>query len=334
MKMWVASLTLALLLPLIMWTTATPTKTPPPPQPTNDPTAQPDTQAEGEVFLFDFPLEPSTEDVLTEGYDCVLIDIFNEETEPAETPTTESCKLANQALEYVIERGEDTVISDEEQQVLIDLTTANPALLLRLPVIASYYDKLALVAPPDFTAEPIVEMHFIYKFSGLGNPVNYDITITTASSEPVVSGTAGNGVEGYMPESTHEPAATPEVLPLPETIDPAVIQAFAPALRDLIPIGQQFSSVVCYDYYPDWTITLTFASGEEVTLVTNNSNVIGVGGPWQTEIDGQNYLQYSGAIANAALGVLDALGLSLGETAAMTCGGADDPMFQAYPKSE
>jgi hypothetical protein len=66
-------------------------------------------------------------------------------------------------------------------------------------------------------------------------------------------------------------------------------------------------------------------------MITNNSNVVGIGGPWQIEIDDQHYMQYSGAFSGAVIELLEALDLPLGETAAMGCGGINNPLYDAYP---
>jgi hypothetical protein len=65
-------------------------------------------------------------------------------------------------------------------------------------------------------------------------------------------------------------------------------------------------------------------------MVTNDSNLVGIGGPWQVDIDDQSYMQYSSAFSSAIVDLLDALQLPLGETAAMGCGGVIDPLESAW----
>jgi len=142
----------------------------------------------------------------------------------------------------------------------------------------------------------------------------------------VVSGVADASNDYSM--ATGEPTKAPNKLS--GTVDKAVVQAFGDALRDLLPIGRQFTSTPCWDYYPDWTVEMTFADGTVAHMVTNDSNVVGIGGPWQTEIDGQNYMQYSGAFSQAIGDLFDALSLEFGQTAAMGCGGLNNPLEDAF----
>ncbi|MFN8530660.1 MAG: hypothetical protein U0670_18805 [Anaerolineae bacterium] len=97
-------------------------------------------------------------------------------------------------------------------------------------------------------------------------------------------------------------------------------------------MSNEVSLIVCYDLYPDWAVTLTLADDTLVTLQSHESNVIGVGGPIQTMIDGQRYVQYSSRFVLTAADLLEALGLGLGDTPAYTCGRSDDTLLAlAYP---
>ncbi|MEZ4670309.1 MAG: hypothetical protein R3E39_20575 [Anaerolineae bacterium] len=278
------------------------------------------------TFPYEFPLDMPTDNLLAEAHACIL--------DPDVDPTTSTltCELARQALALKKDRGDDETLSPKEIELVQKLVGANPALALRLDVIAAYYSAVPLVAPPAFTVDnPITKLHLTYTFAGLGNGVAYELTITQADGNPVVKGDLGEPVSGFdMPSPTGTPPPTSTPRALADTVDSQLVQAFAPALRDLLPIGHMFTSTPCWDYYPDWEVELTFADKTVVKMVTNQSNVVGLGGPWQTEIDGQVYMQYSGAFQTAIVDLFDALDLPFGQTAAMGCGGMNEPLDDAF----
>ncbi|MCA0457301.1 MAG: hypothetical protein LCI00_25240 [Chloroflexi bacterium] len=274
-------------------------------------------------YPFAFPLPAPTETQVEEARAC---DLDSESSDDKEQ--SEICDLALEAIGLASTREDQNTPSDKERELLVEIVGKNPAVLLRLAVISPFFNAFEIVAPPDFSDNPITELELTYTFSGLGSTNDYAITITDADTKPVVTGHAD--VNGSFGEPEDTPTPQPS---LAETVDADLIQAFALALDDLIPIQSQFSSAPCWDYYPDWTVKLTFADDTVITLVTNSSNVVGVGGPWQTEIDDTDYMQYSASIQVAISGLFDALDLKFGETAAMGCGGITDPLEDAYPLS-
>lgn len=284
-------------------------------------------EPETAVYAFEFPLDVPTEAQISDAYNCALVAGSEGDSDATATPdagadVSEACALANEALALAAARDNDEPASDEEIALFHRLIEANPALALRIDLIARYFDASQLVAPPTFADQPIIALRLTYTFAGLGPSNDYDVTIIDADGDPQVSG----AVEIRTGSSNDKP------LTLPETIDSALVQAFGAALSDLLPIEEQFSAVPCLDYYPDWTVTLTFEDGTEITLITNGSNVIGIGGPWQVEIDGQHYMQYSGAMITAVADLFDALELPLGTTGAMSCFGVSDPLWDAFPR--
>lgn len=268
------------------------------------------------AFHFAFPLAAPSQEQIGEAYDCDL------ETAPAtgDLDSLTTCEMAVRALEMAAERGESKPISDDEIALFTRLVEANSALVLRLSLIATYFGAIPLVAAPDFAEQTVTSVHLTYTFSGLGPSNNYDIVIDMSGETPAVTGTAEISGESDDP------------LDLPDSVAVEVVQALLPALSDLLPIAEQFSSVACWDYYPDWVVELTLEDGTVIAVVNNESNVVGIGGPWQVEIDGQNYMQYSNAFSAAVIDLLDALSLPLGETAAMGCGGVTDPLWDAFPR--
>ena len=89
------------------------------------------------------------------------------------------------------------------------------------------------------------------------------------------------------------------------------------------------TAVPCFDNDPDWTITLVLDDGESLVLANHHSNLVGLGGPWQTTIDGQRYLQASSAFPKALWAVLEAASLPLGEPIAYTCVGLRPSLLDA-----
>ena len=293
-------------------------------------------EPEAVEYAFEFPIAAPTDAQIDEAYACALdmssgSSSTEQATQEAESTAESStaCDLAIELVSMAAERG-NAAPSDKEYELFYQLIEANSAMPQRLSLIAAYFNTPALLAPPEAVLQPITSIHFTYTFFGLGPSNDYDVTITNADKTPEVTGevSINGGMMGGESEATEEP------LTLPETVDAAAVQAFGPAMSDLLPIETQFSSVPCWDYYPDWVVELTFADDTTLTLVTNQSNVVGIGGPWQVEIDGQNYMQYSGAFAEAMIDLLEALELPLGETAAMGCGGITDPLFDAFPRAE
>lgn len=284
-----------------------------------------------EEFPFQFPLEHPSKAQIADAMNCDFNSPADTAT-PEATPVSDAddaCGLAHQALALARARGDSSSPSAEELKLLEQIAAANPALLLDINLLAAYYNAEPLVAPPDFTGKPIKTLTVHYTFAGLsGTAPRYDFKIESADSQPRISGTVAENSEMYVSATPSTPAAP---LQLPKTVDRKWIQAFGPALRDLLPIGNQFSTVPCWDYYPDWIVTLEFADGTTLKMVTNQSNAVGIGGPWQVEIDGRNYMQFSAAFANAVRELFKALDLPFGQTAAMGCGGADNPLQAAFP---
>lgn len=276
-------------------------------------------------YPFDFPVSDLTASQLKEARECDLQAI-----PPANVSKPTACQMAQQTLVLAKDRKENSEPSAKEIDLVEKIAANNPALLLRLDMIVPYFGWVSLIAPPEFTSQSITKLTLKYDFGGLGGSTNYDITITNADKSPVVSGKTKSD-NSFQSDSS---SATPTPKPLVKTVDAKFVQAFGAALTDLLPIQTQFSSTPCWDYYPDWTIELTFADKSTLSLVTKSSNVVGIGGPWQTEIDGKFYMQYSSSIQKAVIDLFKALDLKFGETAAMGCGGMTEPLDDAYPPAK
>ncbi|MBA3870798.1 MAG: hypothetical protein H0X30_16785 [Anaerolineae bacterium] len=279
-------------------------------------------------YPLDFPVPNLTVAQIKEARNCDF-----KAVPPTSISKPNACQLAQQALVLAKARKQNTAPTDEELELVNKIATLNPAVLLRLDLIVQYFGSVSLVAPPDFSSQPITKLTLVYKFEGLGSNTYVDITITNADKTPVITGTAHSvGWPESSSATTPVPTSTP--VPLAKTVDSKVVQAFGSALTDFLPIRTQFSSTRCYDYYPNWAIELTFADKTTLFLVTKNSNAIGIGGPWQTEIDGKYYMQYSSAIQAAVVDLFKALDLKFGETAAMGCGPMDELLDDAFPSAK
>ena len=98
------------------------------------------------------------------------------------------------------------------------------------------------------------------------------------------------------------------------------VQELALGLDNLLPIDFGTPLVYCTDNFPEWSVVLTFEDGSKLDL-ESSSNFVFFGGPWQTQIDGQTYLQYSDAFATRLKKLIDQLGLPTGEPEGMYCNG-------------
>ncbi len=277
-------------------------------------------------FAFSFPLEAPTDAQIQEAFNCAL---SRESPEATLTPSAQhkptGCELARQVVALAASRSQDTDPTDDEVALFKKMMSLNPALALDLSIISSYY-TLPLVEPPDFTNQSITDSNIRYTFGGLGGSADYTIhTITRMMSQPFLVPLMQAVIIRWQQVSRQRLHAIYRVqrsMPASyrHSAQPCVIccrlaSSLAALLAGItIPTGKLI-----------WTSPITV-----VHMVTNSSNVVGIGGPWQTEIDGQNYMQYSGAFSQAIGDLFDALKLDFGQTAAMGCGGLNNPLEDAF----
>jgi hypothetical protein len=285
---------------------------------------------------FDWPLPYPTEDQLDEARLCDQnldslmrerygADMAEEDFGSAYEPET-ACDWAVLAAAYSQRADEEVPPTAEAQIAFMRAVELNPAIPYLLPLLFGYFGQVNFIAAPDFTENAITSVDIEYSYGGMGGiNVDYRIRITDADTEPVVRGevtTWGANTDGAVDES----------ISLPETVDSDLVQALDPAMTDLLPSETLFTQRVCYDNYPDWTVRITFADEREVTFVTNESNIVNPGGPWQATIDEKYYMQYSSAMLTASMDIITALELPFGTTVAMTCGGlSTTPLDDAFP---
>lgn len=288
----------------------------------SDPTTSVD---EEEIPRLDFPLTMPDADLIQQATDCELPFELSEVIEqPGIDEDSTACELATMALFLAFNTREDQDYSSQTIEIYQRAIALNPALAVRLPMLIYFYNT-PIVTAPEFTDQAITAMTIHYDFGGLGNSVNYLLEIENADDEPEITAELEN-INDYADEGE---ADSPLEL-TQNTVDADLLQAFSETLVDFVPVANHAQIINCYDYYPDWQIDLTFEDGTQVSLVTNGSNVLGIGGPWQMEIDDQIYVKNTMNLNDAIIALFDALELPFGQTAASTCGGLDDPIYQYF----
>lgn len=268
--------------------------------------------------------------------ETVAIDRYPEaltadELPQAYTPTTD-CDWAVLARAYA-QRWDGVSLPESAQNAFGQAIALNPGFIYPSPLFGSYFGKIPVVEAPPFTQQEIVAVNIEYRWYGLGNGVSYRVAIDRANTQPVVSGTVDLGLvfeDPILETPSHEELNSTD-RNLAGTIDPEIIQSLKFALTDLVPIDTQFTLNFCTDNYPDWSVSIAFADGKTITMVTQDSNFLYAGGPWQTTIDGQNYVQFSPAFIQALAHVVNTLELPWGEPAGMSCGGWENVLDAAFP---
>ncbi len=267
------------------------------------------------VFPLDWPLPVPDGTMVDDALACDL--------ETSYSPTS-ACDWAVLAVAFSERTQDKDELPEKALQAFRRAVAGNAALSFRKELMGGgYFSAKSLVKAPPFSSQPITQVYIELAWGGgIGVPtynINYNVTISGAeSSRPVVSG------------SLETKGETPVKRALTGTVAASLVQALGPALTDLLPIKRQFTLTPCTDNYPDWKVSLTFKDGTTLKLATNKSNFLFAGGPWQTEIDQQVYVQYSAEFLVALRKITDALGLPASETGAMFCAFDQDPLHQAF----
>ena len=184
---------------------------------------------------------------------------------------------------------------------------ANPAFAFASGLVGGYFGKVALVAAPPFAGHALENVVIAYKWGGLGQPVEWTLTAREIASHPAIAVTGPNA----KPGAAWSPAVG------------AGIAGLGQALTSFLPIAKPLQAIDCTDNYPEWTASLTFDDGTKLELSTHNSNLLGLGGPWQMTIGGQTYLQLAPDFTRAIAELIKALDLPIGEPAGEMCRGYD-----------
>jgi hypothetical protein len=181
---------------------------------------------------------------------------------------------------------------------------SNPAFAFAAGLPGGYFGKVAIVDPPSPAAHVLTSAVIHYSWGGMGDAVDWTLTIKDANTKPSVTVTG----------ATSKPA--------PADIG-TKIAALGSALQSFLPIPEPLEATSCYDNYPDWTATLTFEGGGTLELATHRSNLLGLGGPWQLTVGSQTYVQLGPQLVKAMAALMKALDLPAGEPMAQTCHGYD-----------
>ena len=271
--------------------------------PVPTPTPLPPTSA-ARALPLDWPVTPLTSDEVLAVMQCDLanlpqqrypVSVTDQDLLVTYQPQTD-CDWAILAVAYADRTGEDQPLSEAALHAFAQAVGRNPGFALEIPLVYYYFGAVAMVQPPAFAQQEITDVKIDYSWQGLGDAVAYTLEIHQADTQPVVTSAYSDAL----------------------TIDKPAVQALASALSDFLPVGSRFQLQPCYDNYPTWSVTLTFAD-KTVTKLTTDSNFLYIGGPWFTEIDGQAYVQVSAAFAQAVGQLIDSLGLPLGQPAGMAC---------------
>jgi hypothetical protein len=182
--------------------------------------------------------------------------------------------------------------------------SANPAYAFADGLPGAYFGKLALVGVPPAATRPLVAATIHYSWGGMGDGVDWTLTITDANTTPKVTVTGA------------------KAKPAPADLK-TKLATMGSALQSMLPIDGPLTAQNCFDNYPDWTATFEYEGGEKLELATHKSNLLGRGGPWQLTAGGVTYLQLGPQMLRAIADVMKALDLPAGEPMAQTCHGYD-----------
>ena len=274
------------------------------------------------LFPAKWPIAPLTAAQIEEVSKCQLEELAAErypdniliaELSDAYSPVS-ACDWAVLATAYAERSWEDDTLPEPAKEAFLETISRNYGFAVKTPLIYRYFGEVSLVEAPPLVKQEITTVEIDYTWVGLGEPekLSYSVRIEQAHAQPIVSATV-------TPESSAPNLRL-------EGLDRDKVQALGPALTDLLPIESHFEFVVCYDDYPDWLVSLTFKDGTRLDLKTNGSNFLGFGGPWQTKIDGQNYVQFSSGFVEVLSDLTDALNLPYGSPLAIYCPG--DTLFE------
>jgi hypothetical protein len=181
-----------------------------------------------------------------------------------------------------------------------DAVKANPAFAFSSGILGTYFDKAMLVDPPPAASHKVTKLVLQYKWTGEGDVVEWMLSVDDAGRASVTGAKAKTSANVS-----------------------AQLVAFGTSLDSFMPIPQPLETINCFDNYPEWTATIDFDDHSKLELSTHKSNLIGIGGPWQTTLDGVTYMQLGTKLPAAVAGIVKALELPLGEPMGMTCHGFD-----------
>lgn len=281
--------------------TSTPTATATPPAETIQKTIN---------YPVEFPLPILRQEQIQEVADCHVQELANErypeniDTDHllASFPPVSDCDWAVLSFGYAV-RNDSGSPSPLGLEAFKKAISKNYGFALATGIFDYYFSSVPLVNTPQFTGKEIEKVEINYIWNGLGEPsmIEYALDINQANTNPIIS-------------------SKTDSINTNITLDKNMVQDLSQGLNDLLPVDSGIQLIYCTDNYPEWSVSLTFTDGTKLDL-ESSSNYIGFGGPWQTKIDGQTYIQYSPAFAIKMSKLVEELELPLGKPMGMFCPG-------------
>lgn len=270
-------------------------------------------------YLYNWPIPAPTDAQIQAAIDCENRNWgkaanFDPASYKVSFPAS-ACEYAMQAISTVESIDLMTLVGEgytTAQQAL----TENPWLIISDPVFFNAFHTFGIVAPPPFAHSKLESAIIAYSWTGDNNPVSFEIEITTDG--PVTATglyqkiiTTGEGDEA---ESVVQSRKINKEIKSQDFVN------LGKSLENLIPIPQQTPLNLCENHHPDWIVTLTYTTGTEITLQSNQSTyLVYMGGPFQTNIDGQDYLLATASFNTAIYELTRQLAIELGNPEEAGC---------------
>jgi hypothetical protein len=261
-------------------------------------------------FPAEFPLSGLTEQQIMEVAHCDIEALASERyPENLETGQLLKSFSPKSNCDWAVLAYADAIRSQANipSQVGLDAfrksISRNYGFALKNPVFDYYFGTIQMVNNPQMVKQEITKVEIQYSWYGLGDPgaISYSASIDQADTSPVVS-------------------TSTEMKNNHANLDKETVQELAQGLDNLLPINTGVPLVYCTDNFPEWSVVITFADGSKLDLETS-SNFLYFGGPWQVQIGGQTYIQYSDAFARRLKHLIEELQLPIGEPEGMYCNG-------------
>ena len=217
-----------------------------------------------------------------------------------------ACEWAALAYAYArLSHWTESVFSETAKDAFAQTIIRNPALILTTPMYCEFvYENIPIsgafpvIEQPPLPAEEITNIRIQYEMEDEYGFDKYDAEIRDANTEPYIY------IRDYQRTWDYT---------YPRTIRPKYIQALGNSLTNLIPIESPFTAIRNADEYMNWIVTITYSDGTDIVMSTYKSQLFGWGGPWQINLNGQIYVQYSAEFLSALLDLINHINLMTGE---------------------
>ena len=270
-------------------------------------------------YLFTWPVAPPSETQMQAAIACESrnwgkVNNFNPASYRVNHPAS-ACDYAMQAISTV-ESINLMTLEGEGYSAAQQALKENPWMILSDIVFFNAFHTMEIVAPPPFVHSKLKSAIIGYSWTGDNIPISFELEITTDG--PVTA--TGFYQKIVTTGEGEETESVIQSLKINKEINSQNFFTLGQALDNLLPIPQQTSLSLCENHHPDWIITLTYTDGTEITLNSNQSTyLVGIGGPFQTNIDGQDYLLASIDFHEALYEIIKSLALELGSPEAANC---------------